>query len=557
MTVSPPNLRIAIVGGGIAGLSLVLALQRFCSSIQNLEITVYEAAPLLDQAGAGLGMYTRTLGILRDLGLEEELAKFEAQDKHSLVWRVRKSDMKEGKHVHDMYLDDGPLMLFHRADFQGMILRHLPPSVRVHLSHRLVGFTESPRGFTESPRVSPSSSSPFASPSPSSSTTADSTEIRLEFEDGATATCDVLIGADGLRSRVRRGLADLAEAEVAATRSAEAEAARSGVAAAEKADVVAAGSGAMKAGKNHHTFHSAELFAARAEPVWTGTYVYRGLVETAKLAERWPEHPALTIPFQYVGKDRHLTSYPIAQGKYINVVPNITNFARSGIRMSPEEAATAKATTEEVLKEFENWEDEVKVLIELMEVLGRWSIQTLDALPTYTAGKVILLGDAAHAMSQHLGAGAGQGIEDAYVLGKCFAKAFAEGHADPVPRAAALYNALRLPIGNHVQERSMLMGRVYTFDLDLIYEDRRVDGRESPEVSAPKFDTAHESEAAVNREWERRLNARAKKAFALPADWAEMDDTARVSWLTVDSYNWQNSAFIRERDAETARVLGM
>ncbi|KAL1731639.1 hypothetical protein EV714DRAFT_271440 [Schizophyllum commune] len=547
MTVSPPNLRIAIVGGGIAGLSLVLALQRFCSSIQNLEITVYEAAPLLDQAGAGLGMYTRTLGILRDLGLEEELAKFEAQDKHSLVWRVRKSDMKEGKHVHDMYLDDGPLMLFHRADFQGMILRHLPPSVRVHLSHRLVGFTESPRGFTQSPRVSSSSSS-----SSSSSTT----EIRLEFENGATATCDVLVGADGLRSRVRRGLADLAEAEVAAARSGVAEAARSGVAAAK-----VVGDGAKPAQtsveKNQQTFHSAELFAARAEPVWTGTYVYRGLVETAKLAERWPGHPALTIPFQYVGKDRHLTSYPIAQGKYINVVPNITNFARSGIRMSPEEAATAKATTEEVLKEFEDWEDEVKVLIELMEVLGRWSIQTLDALPTYTAGKVILLGDAAHAMSQHLGAGAGQGIEDAYVLGKCFAKAFAEGHADPVPRAAALYNALRLPIGNHVQERSMLMGRVYTFDLDLIYEDRRADGGESPEVSTPKFDTAHESEAAVNREWERRLNARAKKAFALPADWAEMDDTARVSWLTVDSYNWQNSAFIRERDAETARVLGM
>ncbi|KAL1672761.1 hypothetical protein EV122DRAFT_294643 [Schizophyllum commune] len=556
MTVSPPNLRIAIVGGGIAGLSLVLALQRFCSSIQNLEITVYEAAPLLDQAGAGLGMYTRTLGILRDLGLEEELAKFEAQDKHSLVWRVRKSDMKEGKHVHDMYLDDGPLMLFHRADFQGMILRHLPPSVRVHLSHRLVGFTESPRvssssssPFTSASSLPSSSSPPLLSSSPrvSSSSSSSTTEIRLEFENGATATCDVLIGADGLRSRVRRGLADLAEAEVAAARSA------SGA-----AKVVDDGAKPLaKAEKNQQTFHSAELFAARAEPVWTGTYVYRGLVETARLAERWPGHPALTIPFQYVGKDRHLTSYPIAQGKYINVVPNITNFARSGIRMSPEEAATAKATTEEVLKEFEDWEDEVKVLIELMEVLGRWSIQTLDALPTYTAGKVILLGDAAHAMSQHLGAGAGQGIEDAYVLGKCFAKAFAEGHADPVPRAAALYNALRLPIGNHVQERSMLMGRVYTFDLDLIYEDKRPNGRESPEAAAPQANTAHDSDIAVNREWERRLNARAKQAFALPADWAEMDDTARVSWLTVDSYNWQNSAFIRERDAETARVLGM
>ena len=38
--------------------------------------------------------------------------------------------------------------------------------------------------------------------------------------------------------------------------------------------------------------------------------------------------------------------------------------------MGPEEAATAKATTEEVLKEFEDWEDEVKVLIEV----GPWTL---------------------------------------------------------------------------------------------------------------------------------------------------------------------------------------
>ena len=180
-------------------------------------------------------------------------------------------------------------MLFHRSDFQGMILRRLPPSVRVHLSHRLVG-------FSESPRVSSTSSSSSSFPSSSSSTTADSTEIRLEFENGATATCDVLIGADGLRSRVRRGLADLAEAEVAAARSAETQSARSGGSGVGETEPV--GVTVAKAGKNHHTFHSAELFAARAEPVWTGTYVYRGLVETAKLAERWPGHPALTIPFQ-------------------------------------------------------------------------------------------------------------------------------------------------------------------------------------------------------------------------------------------------------------------
>ncbi|TRM70645.1 hypothetical protein BD626DRAFT_478126 [Schizophyllum amplum] len=470
MAASSPKLRIAIVGGGIGGLSLVLALERFCD-IDRLDISVFEAAPLLDQAGAGIGMYSRTLAMLRDLGLAEELAPYEGMDKHTLAWRLRKSDQKEGVHIHDMYLNHGPMMLFHRADFQGMILRRLTPAARVHLSHRLADFQE------------------------------DGDEIHLRFENGTSATCDVLIGADGLRSSVRSRMADTAR-EMA----------------------------------SHSEMN--RLFAERADPVWTGTYAFRGLVDAARLAERWPGHPALSTPSQYVGKCKHITSYPIAQGKYVNIVPNFSDYSKAGTHL--DDATTAKASTADILQMFEGWEDEVRVLIELMEPLGRWPIMTLAGLPTYTAGRVILLGDAAHAMSQHLGAGAGQGVEDAYVLGKCFAKALAKaGHEDsatqrdPVRVAAALYNLLRVPVANHVQERSTLQGRVYNFALDAL----EVDG------SADEDDD--------------ELNDRINKVFTLPEGWEKMDALKRMSWMTVDSYNWQTSAYIRDRDAEAAQVLGI
>ena len=101
---------------------------------------------------------------------------------------------------------------------------------------------------------------------------------------------------------VRTCCRGLAEAEVAAARSGATEAARSGAAAARSgAGAEGANQTSGKAAKRERTFHSAALFAARAEPVWTGTYVFRGLVETAKLAERWPGHPAMTVPFQVRG----------------------------------------------------------------------------------------------------------------------------------------------------------------------------------------------------------------------------------------------------------------
>lgn len=82
-----------------------------------------------------------------------------------------------------------------RSDFHGAILKQLSPRVRTFTSKRLVSYeTSSPFSLNDS-----------------------SEHIRLNFKDGSTATCDILIGADGVKSAVRgcifEGLAKEAENE--------------------------------------------------------------------------------------------------------------------------------------------------------------------------------------------------------------------------------------------------------------------------------------------------------------------------------------------------------
>ncbi|PFH51267.1 hypothetical protein AMATHDRAFT_142975, partial [Amanita thiersii Skay4041] len=373
-------------GGGIGGLTLASSLAWFDKG-KRIDVDIYEAADVLEEIGAGIHIWPRAWNLLKGIGLEEDMIKVlpdqTKPEETALVFQFRKSDQPSGQSIYDMYAKGG-MVRVHRADLQRILMKHASAACKLHLSSRLVSCTEKDDG------------------------------VHLLFEDGSTKTCDLLVGADGIKSTVRRLFLERQPPEQG---------------------------------------HGESI-----EPVWSGTYAYRGLVPKTLLDEKLPGHRASQVPVMYCGKSKHIVVYPVSHGKLINVVACAHD--RTKEETPYDGVSVLQVTHEEMLSKFDNWEPEVRALLECIPRPSRWAIQNLRPLKVYGKGRVLLLGDAAHAMTPHQGAGAGQAMEDAYTL------AYVLSHSDIVkstaqmPLVTHVYNAIRQPFGNNVLDTSRICGRL-------------------------------------------------------------------------------------------------
>ncbi|PFH48453.1 hypothetical protein AMATHDRAFT_81791 [Amanita thiersii Skay4041] len=389
--------RIAIVGGGIGGLTLARVFSQFNSGNKCIELTIYDSAPEFSEVGTGIVLLPRTWEVFMDLGLEPALNKVIcAYDGEStLTYLFRRADQRVGVTFYEPN-SAGTVSTLHRADLQRVLLNCLSPSVKVHLSHRLISYSEEQAN----------------------------TPITLEFENGNKATCDVLIGADGIHSVVRQHFLKRLAKERAI---------------AETMD-----------------------YEASVNPQWTGTTLYRGLVPSEELRRRMPNHLSLARPVIYCGKNRHIVTYPISRGKYVNVACYDTDILKEGTPFQPPNAAE-QVTVDRILKLYEGWEDQIQVLLECLDKLLVWPLLEMKPMSTYAHGRVLLLGDAAHAMTPYLGSGAGQAIEDAYIAGYVLSQA--AQHGFPIEEATRIYTAVRQPVGNKFLSASREQGFLYDFNL--------------------------------------------------------------------------------------------
>lgn len=140
-----------------------------------------------------------------------------------LAFCYKKSDNADNITIADLTFPGGSLS-FHRADVQQVLLKHISSRVHVHLNRRLIEHYETTDG------------------------------VQLKFKNGDSATCDLLIGADGVNSVVRKGL--LAKV---------------------------------------YNLNEAEA-AEEARPLWSGTIVYRSLIESDAIKREIPDHPCLMKP---------------------------------------------------------------------------------------------------------------------------------------------------------------------------------------------------------------------------------------------------------------------
>ncbi|WJR79833.1 FAD-dependent monooxygenase [Bradyrhizobium sp. NP1] len=313
----PGSLRIAIVGGGIGGLAAALALRK-----RGLDVSVFEQAEVLREIGAGVSIHPNAARLLRRVGLEDQLQKI-GSPISGIALRT-----SQGKAI---ATPEGPAMPafsggdqgynVHRADFLNLLFGALPKGT-VTLGHRCIQLRE------------------------------EADRVRLSFANGASAEADVVIGADGIRSVIQRGI------------------------------------------------------GLQSRPTSEGIMAYRGLIPAERLS--WASD--LKDPTLWLGFGRSFLLYPVARGRLINMVAFVPTDTDS------EESWSAPGELKALGAEYAGWDQPVQDTISALEETYRWGIYDRAPLPYWSTKRITLMGDAAHPMVPHVGQGAGQSIEDGFTL---------------------------------------------------------------------------------------------------------------------------------------------
>jgi salicylate hydroxylase len=317
-----------IMGGGIGGLTSAIALQR-----AGFEVSVFERAPVITAIGAGITLTQSTQRGLYSLGLRDAVAAA-ADDPDQGDGGARRRAGMFGRDDVPPPADNLPFFLqIHRADLYEILRTAVlaaDPNA-IHLDHEFARYEQDDKGVT------------------------------AYFKNGAAASGDLLIGADGVRSAVRTHM------------------------------------------------------RGPEDPRFTGQVVYRCLIPTEAVSQYLEDGDAYT----YLGPGRLVLRYLIRHRTVVNVVAFVTTDSWKG------EGFSEPTTPEELLSLFPGWDEKVLGLFRNAppEDTAKWAIYDRDPIPCWSDGRVTLLGDAAHPMLPFLGLGAAMAIEDAVVLGRAVKQA--------------------------------------------------------------------------------------------------------------------------------------
>ena len=162
----------------------------------------------------------------------------------------------------------------------------------------------------------------------------------------------------------------------------------------------------------------------------------------------------------WLGPGAHLVHYPVRGGKELNLVAIVDGGGAADALDPP--SWNAPADPAALLAQFARWSTAPRSLLEMAQGWRTWSLHTLRPLRRWSAGRIALLGDAAHPVLPFLAQGAALAIEDAVTLAHCL-----EAEADEPALAFARYEALRAARAARVQRRSARMGSLYHFGTPL------------------------------------------------------------------------------------------
>jgi salicylate hydroxylase len=197
-----------------------------------------------------------------------------------------------------------------------------------------------------------------------------------------------------------------------------------------------------------------------SKPVFHGTISYRGLVSRERLPN-WP----MDRWQMWAGPSRHFLVFPVRHGTMVNYV----GFVPADEEMK--ESWSAPGDPAVLRREFEGWDPHIGNVLQQVDNTFRWALYDREPLPTWTKGRLTLLGDAAHPMLPHLGQGANQSIED----GMALATILSQVDTSAVPASLLAYDRLRRERVAEIQRGARQNGlRVDSADADLRARDAQL-----------------------------------------------------------------------------------
>jgi salicylate hydroxylase len=317
--------KYVVAGAGIGGLCAALALAK-----RGVEIAVYEKSSLLTEVGAGLQLSPNALHVLQSLGIADQV-KAKAFSPESAVMR----HYQTGKPYFCVPLGGAATKKYgadylhiHRADLLTVLHDACEKmGVNIHLGQAIQGYQHASQNLT------------------------------IQFENGESLDADLLIGADGIKSKVQACMLGQTSAE------------------------------------------------------FTGQVAWRGVVAASKL----PKGLIKPNANLWVGPGKHFVCYYIRGGDLINFV------AVQERRDWQKESWHEPGNVNQLRETFNSWHPEVSELLAAAESCFLWALFDRPPLSKWTDNNVALLGDACHPMLPFLAQGAAMAIEDSYVLAHCLA----------------------------------------------------------------------------------------------------------------------------------------
>jgi salicylate hydroxylase len=223
--------------------------------------------------------------------------------------------------------------------------------------------------------------------------------------------------------------------------------------------------------------------APPSHPVFSGSVAYRGLVPH----ERVPDWPTGSWQM-WLGTGKHFLVFPVRAGQLVNYV----GFVPADEEMK--ESWSAPGDPDVLRREFAGWDRRIERLLRQVQTTFRWALYDREPLPTWTRGRLSLLGDAAHPMLPHLGQGANQGVEDGMALATILARA----DRGTAPAALLAYERLRRERVAAVQRGARENGLRYDSSYaDLGLRDAEITAHAAYRRWLYDYDVAPEAQAAA------------------------------------------------------------